>query len=87
MYRGLIFGALAFAAAFAVERQFDAMSGDIKRYDKIRAMSGDRPLVQQLFSSLVTMATDFAGSKADEAGDLFTGLTRDLVRYAAMRNM
>jgi len=87
MYRGLIFGALAFGAAFAAERQFDAMSGDLKRYDKMRAMSGDPPLVQQLLSGIVTMATDFAGSKADEAGDLFTGLTRDLVRYATMRNM
>ncbi len=87
MYRGLIFGALAFAAAFAAERQFDAMSGDMKRYDKMRAMSGDPPLLQQLLSGVVTMATDFAGSKADEAGDLFTGMTRDLVRYATMRNM
>ncbi len=87
MYRGLIIGTLAFAAAFAAERQFEAMSGDLKRYDKMRAMSGDPPLVQQLLSSLVTMATDFAGSKADEAGDIFTGLTKDLVRYATMRNM
>ena len=41
MYRGLILGALAFAATVLAERQFVFVKKDIERYDRIRAMSGD----------------------------------------------
>ena len=40
MNRGLIFGAIAFAAAFAAERLFTSMTPDIARYNRMRAMSG-----------------------------------------------
>jgi hypothetical protein len=87
MIRGLILGSLAFAAVFAAERQYDAMGNDVQRYDALRAMSGDPPFYRQLLASLGEMVADFAGRRAGDAGDLFTSLTSDVVRYATMRNM
>ena len=43
MDRGLIVGAIAFAAAFGLERLYASMGPDIARYEKMRAMSGQPP--------------------------------------------
>jgi hypothetical protein len=80
-------GSLAFAAVFAAERQYDAMGKDVERYDQLRAMSGDPPFLRQLLQSAGDMVSDFAGRRAGEAGDLFSSLTSDIVRYATLRNM
>lgn len=87
MNRGIILGAIAFAAAFFAERQFEVVKKDIERYDRLRAMSGEPPLYKQLGTQLAGMVTTFGSQRQDEAKNLFTSLTGDLVRYARIRAM
>ena len=85
MLRGLIVGALAFAAAFAVERVFASMKSDIARYDAMRKMSGEEPLAKEL---LATMGSLVTGSVQKSGVTSFvTSLTNDVVRYAKMKGM
>ena len=65
--RGLIFGSLAFAAAFGAERLFAGMSKDIARYDRMRAMSGEPPLGRQLLETLWGGIGEFGNSGRKEA--------------------
>jgi hypothetical protein len=87
MVRGLILGGVAFAVVFAAERQFENFSDDVKRYDTIRAMSGDKPLVRQILTTVTDTLASFAGSGADQATDLIGSFTKDIVRYATLRSM
>ena len=87
MFRGLVLGAIAFGVVFAAERQFAAAAQDIARYDKLRKMSGDSAFLNQLTSSISATIADFLTSGKGEARDLFSSLTRDIVRYAAIRSM
>ena len=56
------------------------MSKDIARYDRMREMSGEPPLVKELLSSVVGVVGD-ATIKSGATG-LIADLTNDLVRYA-----
>ena len=85
MDRGLIVGAVAFAVGFAAERLFASMSKDLARYEQMREMSGEPPLVKELLSSVVGVVGD-ATIKSGATG-LIAGLTSDLVRYARIRGM
>ena len=87
MVRGLILGGIAFAAAFAAERQFEALRKDITRYDDLRSMSGEGPLFKQLLTQGVQAISEFGAARQSEAKDLLTSLTGDLVRYAQLRSM
>jgi hypothetical protein len=87
MFRGLILGAIAFAAVFAAERQLTAGKNDIKRYDRLREMSGDSTFLNQLTSYASAAIAEFLASGKGEARDLLSTLTSDIVRYAAMRSM
>ncbi len=87
MLRGLVLGALAFGAVFAAERQFVALTSDLKRYDAMRAMSGDQPFLRELLKGVTSMISEYGASRQGEARDLFASLTHDIVRYAAMRGM
>jgi hypothetical protein len=85
MVRGLIVGALAFAAAFAAERAFASMKEDLARYDAMRKRSGQEPLAKELFSTLASLLT---GSVQKSGVTSFvTSVSNDLVRYAKMRSM
>ena len=53
MDRGLIVGAIAFAAAFAAERLYASMEPDLKRYEAMREMSGQPPILKELWSTIV----------------------------------
>jgi len=44
MIRGILIGTAAFGAAFLLERQLGTVFNDVRRYDKMRAMSGDSSL-------------------------------------------
>ncbi|MDQ2857766.1 MAG: hypothetical protein M3R53_03815 [Candidatus Eremiobacteraeota bacterium] len=44
MIRGILLGTAAFGAVFLLERQLGTVFDDVRRYDKMRAMSGDSPL-------------------------------------------
>jgi hypothetical protein len=81
MTRGLIFGALAFAAAFGAERLFASMAPDIARYNKMREMSGQEPLHKEIFAFVQSA---FGGSGI---GGTVADLTNDVVRYAKMKGM
>jgi hypothetical protein len=83
----LILGAIAFGAVFAAERQFASMGNDMTRYNKLRAMSGDVPMLTELLASAQTMVSDFTNRGRGEARGLVDSLTHDLVRYATMRGM
>jgi hypothetical protein len=87
MYRGLILGALAFAAAILAERQFVAVAKDIERYDRIRAMSDDPPLLKQGFGMLRDMIGSFGDSRRGEATGMINALQNDVVRYARISTM
>ncbi|GAC1304948.1 MAG: hypothetical protein NVSMB19_16170 [Vulcanimicrobiaceae bacterium] len=86
MVRGLALGTLAFGVVFVAERRFGSVGKDLARYDAMRAMSGDPPLVRQLFDIAYKAISEFAARKGG-AGDLLTSLTRDIVRYATIRGM
>jgi hypothetical protein len=85
--RGLIFGSLAFAAAFGAERLFASLSKDIARYDRMRAMSGEPPLGRQLLSSLGGAIGQFGVNEREQATGFASSLIADVVRYAKMRGM
>lgn len=87
MIRGFVLGGLAFGAVFIAERQFVSIGSDLKRYDAMRTMSGDPPFLRQLVKYATTMISNYGASRQGEARDLFASLTRDVVRYAAMRSM
>jgi hypothetical protein len=87
MLRGLVLGAIAFGAVFALERQFVSLGSDLKRYDAMRAMSGDGPFLRELLKSATAVISEYGASRQGEARDLFASLTHDIVRYAAMRSM
>jgi len=85
MVRGIIVGALAFAAAFGIERVLAGMKSDIARYDAMRKMSGEEPLAKEL---LATMGSLVTGSVQKSGVTSFvTSLTNDVVRYAKMKGM
>jgi hypothetical protein len=87
MYRGLIIGAFAFAAAILVEKQCVAVSKDIERYDRIRAMSGDPPLLKQGLMMLRDTIGSFGSAQRGEAIGLLESLQHDVVRYARISSM
>jgi hypothetical protein len=87
MLRSLVMGALAFGAAFAAERQFTAIGKDLKRYDAMRAMSGDPPFLREVLKSAIAMIKEYGATRQDQGRDLLSTFTNDLVRYAKMRSM
>ena len=87
MYRSLILGALAFAAAVLAERQFVAVAKDIERYDRMRTMSGDPPLLKQCFAMLRDSIGSIGSSQRGEAIGLLEALQHDVVRYARISTM
>jgi hypothetical protein len=87
MVRGLIVGAIAFAAAFAAERLFVSVKKDVDRYNDIRAMSGDPPLGKELFGSVGNMLTGTVRKSGSGVSGFFGGITDDVVRYAKLRSM
>jgi hypothetical protein len=82
-----VLGAVAFGLVYAAERQFASVAKDLARYDRLRAMSGDKPFLRELMGQATQMIADFGAAGSGEARDLFGSLTSDLVRYATMRRM
>jgi hypothetical protein len=87
MYRGLMFGGVAFLAAVFVERQFGAVAKDIERYDRIRMMSGDPPLFKQSLLILRDAIGSFGNSRRGEATGMIHAIQNDVVRYARISTM
>ena len=87
MYRGVIFGGLAFAVAFAAERQWQVVAKDIDRYNRIRAMSGDPSLAMQGLGMLKGRIGALRRSRRDDTARLLSSLQSDLLRYVRISNM
>jgi hypothetical protein len=86
MVRGLVLGSLAFAATFALERQFGSLTSDLARYDRMRAMSGDPPFWREQLDVLLGKLTTYAKTNPKTAG-VVDGLKSDVLRYLRMRSM
>jgi hypothetical protein len=88
MDRGLIVGAIAFVAGFAAERLFTSLTKDIARYEKMREMSGQPPILKEVFGAVVGGATgESVPAWKEGATGLIADLTADVVRYAKMKGM
>ena len=85
--RGLLIGALAFAAAMAAERLFSSMAGDLARYDRMRKMSGEGSLVKELLGTIGGFVGERTREQKDAAAGIVGMLTNDVVRYAKLRGM
>jgi hypothetical protein len=85
MVRGIVVGAIAFAAAFAAERAIEGMKRDFDRYDAMRKMSGEEPLGKELLSMLGSLVT--GSVQKNGLTTLVSTLTKDAVRYAKLQGM
>jgi hypothetical protein len=91
MNRGLVVGAVAFAVAYTLEGEWAKLQGDIKHYDWMRAMSGEKPLVREQ----IQRAVGLIGWLLSEQSPAVAGVTRglgqsireDIVRYAKLDTM
>jgi hypothetical protein len=85
MNRTLIVASLGFVAAFGAERLFSGLAKDVARYDRMRAMSDQPPLLREL---LATAGGIFSGAMRNNGASSFiTDMTNDVVRYAKMKGM
>jgi hypothetical protein len=87
MYRGLILGGLAFAVVFVAERQFEGFGSDIKRYNTMRAMSGDPPLSQQAIGIIGTFLRSQMKTQRPALNEFVSAIASDLVRYLRISTM
>ncbi len=100
MYRRLILGGFAAATVIVAKRQFGHIGSDIKRYNTMRAMSGDPPLARQGFGMLIgyvkslgkkqrPVSIPLANAKSQRPAlfELATAMQNDLIRYMRMRAM
>jgi hypothetical protein len=87
MLRGLLLGGLAFAAVFTAERQFSSVEGDIRRYNAMRAMSGDPPLSRQLLGLLGTQLKALQKAKRPAVMEFVSALQSDIIRYMRISTM
>lgn len=87
MVKRLIWGGIGFAVAFAAEGVASSLFTDLKRYDMIRAMSGDPPFLVELGKKAGAMLMPLAGSRKGEAVDELSTLQSDLMRYVRIRSM
>ena len=86
MDRGLIAGAIAFAVAFAAERLYASMEPDLKRYEAMRAMSGQPPILKELWSTVFGSVIS-ENDATRKAGGILADITSDALRYARIRGM
>lgn len=87
MMRGLVLGGVAFGVVYLLERQFEKLAGDIARYDRMRAMSGDPPFLREGINQAVAMITSFGAARSEKAIGMLSGLQDDVVRYARIKGM
>jgi hypothetical protein len=83
--RGLILGTLGFIAAVGAERLYASLAPDIARYNRMRAMSDQPPILKELLASAGGAISGSA--RAGVSNNIITDITHDIVRYAKMRGM
>jgi len=98
MVRVLLLGAAALGVAVLIDRQFGSVFGDIKRYNRIRAMSNEPSVYREGFGALAGMLGTMArAQKGEDAalaphgapkdGSVIDVLREDFRRYATIRAM
>jgi hypothetical protein len=85
MNRTLVVASLGFVAAFGAERLFSGLAKDIARYDRMRAMSGEPPMLKELLSTVGGVLGN--ATRHNGATGFIADMTNDIVRYAKMKGM
>lgn len=93
MLKVLLVGALCFAAGFVAASKVPEIQADLERYNKLRSMSGEEPLMggNQL-EGIMSMASRFLGGGDSKDGafgilKMVPGLESDVDRYVKLRSM
>jgi hypothetical protein len=90
MVKGLIWGSVGFAVAFGASRLAGTLRTDLKRYDMIRAQSGDGPFVFELMGqvpALLVALPPLIEAASRESMKLLMSLPSDGLRYARIESM
>ena len=89
--RGLVVGAAAFAVAYLLEGMWSKLQPDIARYDGMRAMSGDVPLMREQLSNATGVIGWLLGEQSPAVDGVsrgfFQSIREDIVRYAKLETM
>ncbi len=90
MVKGLIWGGIGFAAAFGASRVVGTLMTDLKRYDMIRAMSGDSPFLFEAVGkvpALLAALPPLLNDARRETVELLMSLPVDALRYVRIESM
>lgn len=97
MIRSLLWGAICFGAGYMAATQLPSLTKDIRRYDRLRAMSDEPPIMGSVvgqLSSFAGMATKMLrGGNGDGKNplssllSLIPGIGADVERYSRIRSM
>ncbi|MGP6159758.1 MAG: hypothetical protein ACLPYS_20055 [Vulcanimicrobiaceae bacterium] len=85
MLRRLTLGGIAFAIVVAGLKRFDVVLDDLDRYNRLRAMSDEPPLLQTLLEQLPF--AEYVAAGRGEAASLLKSVRDDLRRYSRIANM
>jgi hypothetical protein len=85
MNRTLIVASLGFVAAFGAERLFAGLGKDIARYDRMRAMSNEPPMLKELLATVGGVLG--SATRHNGVTGFIADMTNDVVRYAKMKGM
>jgi hypothetical protein len=85
MFRRLTLGGVAFALVVAGLKRFDVLLDDLDRYNRLREMSDEPPLLRQLVAQLPF--AEYVAAGRGEAASLLKSVRDDLRRYARIANM
>jgi hypothetical protein len=95
MLRDLLWAGLFFAAGYAVAKNAESLRQDIARYNRLRAMSGEPPLIQEQLQRL-SGAAQFVSQSLDGGSllkflkplaGMLPGVGSDIERYAKISSM
>ncbi|MDQ2873276.1 MAG: hypothetical protein M3R35_09130 [Candidatus Eremiobacteraeota bacterium] len=86
MKKRYIVGALALAGGYWLIKQAISMQGDLAHYNRLRAMSGDGPLREEVPAMLQQIKENFAETSGQLHGVLGS-LPADAARYARIKAM
>ncbi len=85
MLRRLTLGGIAFALVVSLARRFDTLLDDLDRYNRMRAMSDEPPLLRHMLSQL-PFAESLAAGRG-EARNLLKSVRDDLRRVVRIASM
>jgi hypothetical protein len=81
----LTLGGIAFALVLAVLKRLDGLFEDLDRYNKLREISGEPPLINELIMQLPLV--EYIAAGRGEAISVLKSIRDDLQRYVRIANM